>query len=176
MDFINRIINWVQNNWSVVTFGGMTLGGMVTMGALMFKQYIGTKTQGTKFESMYKTAINSYESLKELYEKEKEEHKEEISLRDAKDKIVQAGQNVMLDAIIKISLASKLDADDKASIVANVERLKDMEFTEIVTDVKTKTETIATNLVAESKENPAQTVVNISKSVETLLDKYSNKE
>lgn len=176
MDFINRIINWVQNNWSVVTFGGMTLGGMVTMGALMFKQYVGTKAQGTKFESMYKTAIGAYDNLRELYEKEKKEHQEEINLREAKDKIVQAGQNVMLDAIIKISLASKLDSDDKASIVANVERLKDMEASEIIHKAKDKTETIVTNIVEESKENPAQTVVNISKTVETLLDKYSNKE
>lgn len=176
MDFINRIINWVQNNWSVVTFGGMTLGGMITMGALMIKQYVGTKVQGTKFEEMYKTAVGAYDNLRELYEEEKEEHQEEIDEREAKDKIVQAGQNVILDAIIKISLASKLDSDDKASIVANVERLKDMEASEIIHKAKDKTETIVTNIVEESKENPAQTVVNISKTVGTLLDKYSNEE
>ena len=42
----------------------------------------------------------------------------------------------MFDALTKMALASKLDSDDKVSIVANIDRLKLMSPAEIVENVK----------------------------------------
>ena len=173
MDIINEITIWLEQNWGTAIFGTMTIGGVITTAVLLFKQWAGTKLQGTKYENMWNESQEAITNLKELYLAEKAKNVE----KDNQTIFLQASQTVLFDAMIKMALSSKLDSDDKASIVANVERLKLMTPQEIVADVKDKATTVVTNVSTEINENPAQTVYNITENAKTLLDKYNiNKE
>lgn len=171
MDIINQMISWVEQNWGNVMFGTVSLGTAVTTAILLFKQFISNKAQGTKYETMWNNAQGMISQLKTAYDQEKVKN-----VGVEKEKVfLQASQTVLMDAVIKMALASKLDSDDKAAIVANVERLKIMAPTEIIKEAKETSENVVTNVVQELNDNPAQTVVNITNSVGSLLDKYNTK-
>lgn len=159
-------------NILALSFGGVSLGAVITTIVILVKQWIANKAQGSKYEAFFKEAQKGYEQMKGLYEQEKAK----LAEKDVETVLLQQTQNVMLDALIKISLASKMDSDDKASIVANIEKLKLIAPKELIEEVKTKTENIITNVSAEIVDSPAQTAVNVIQSAATLLDKYSNKE
>ena len=172
MDFVNQVMNWVQQNWGVTVFGGLSIGGIISMVLLMAKQWISNKTQGTKYEQFYESSKEQINNIRELYEMEKAKNAE-------KDMVVafqQEAQAFTMDAIIKLILSSKLDSDDKVAVVAGAERLKQMAPKEIVQSVKDKAETVVTNLTKEANENPEQTIFNIANSATTLLDKYNKQK
>lgn len=169
MDFINEAILWLENNWGTVIFGTASLGTVVTTLVVLVKQWIGNKAQGTKYEKMWEDSQKVMTDIKTLYDAERASNAETT----AQNAFLQASQNVMLDAVIKLALSSKLDSADKTSIVANVEHLKLMAPKEIIEKAQESTKTIASNLSLELEENPAQTVVNITNTVGTLLDKYT---
>ena len=121
---------------------------------------------------MWNNSQETISNLKALYDAERAKNAE----TSASNAFLQASQTVLMDAMIKMALASKLDADDKVSIVANVERLKLMAPQEIIAQVKTTGETVITNVSTELNDNPAQTVLNIASSVTSLLDKYTTKK
>lgn len=172
MDFVNQVMNWVQQNWGVTAFGGLTIGGIISMVLLMAKQWISNKTQGTKYEQFYESSKEQINNIRELYEMEKAKNAE-------KDMVVtfqQEAQAFTMDAIVKLILSSKLDSDDKVAVVAGAERLKQMAPKEIVQSVKDKAETVVTNLTKEANEKPEQTIFNIANSATTLLDKYNKQK
>lgn len=169
MDFINEAILWLENNWGTALFGTTSLGMVATTLYVLVKQWIANKVQGTKYEKMWDDSQKSISDIKALYDAERANNTE----LTAQNAFLQASQTVMLDAVIKIALSSKLDSDDKTSIVANVEHLKLMAPKEIIEKAKESTKTIASNMTVELEKNPAQTVVNISNAVGTLLDKYT---
>ena len=171
MNFMDTIINWLEQNWGTAIFGGMSLGTAVTTVIVLVKQWVSNKVQGTKYETMWNSSQQIIADLKTAYDNERLKNTE-----TSKEKVfLQASQTVLMDAMIKMAMASKLDVDDKVSIVANVERLKLMTPQEIVEDVKEKTETVVTNVTTELEANPVQTIVNLTNSAGTLLDKYSSK-
>jgi len=172
MDIINQIINWFEINWGVTVFGTTTIGGLITMCYLFVKQKVAFKAQGTKYEKLFNGSQETFTKLAVLYEAEKARgvHK------DKQAAFMQASQSVLMDAIIKMALSSKLDSDDKASIVANVEHLKLLAPMEIVEQAKDTVTTVGDNLQKELTENPAQTVVTIAQGVSSLLDKYNTKQ
>lgn len=171
MNFMDTIINWLEQNWGTAIFGGMSLGTVVTTVIVLVKQWVSNKAQGTKYETMWNSSQQIIADLKTAYDNERLKNTE-----TSKEKVfLQASQTVLMDAMIKMAMASKLDVDDKVSIVANVERLKLMTPQEIVEDVKEKTETVVTNVTTELEANPVQTIVNLTNSAGTLLDKYSSK-
>lgn len=171
MNFMDTIINWLEQNWGTAIFGGMSLGTVVTAVIVLVKQWVSNKVQGTKYETMWNSSQQIIADLKTAYDNERLKNTD-----TSKEKVfLQASQTVLMDAMIKMAMASKLDADDKVSIVANVERLKLMTPQEIVEDVKEKTETVVTNVTTELEANPVQTIVNLTNSAGTLLDKYSSK-
>ena len=172
MDFVNQVMNWVQENWGVAAFGGLTIGGIISMVLLMAKQWISNKAQGTKYEQFYESSKEQFNNIRELYEMEKAKNAE-------KDMVVtfqQEAQAFTMDAIVKLILSSKLDSDDKVAVVAGAERLKQMAPKEIVQSVQDKAETVVTNLTKEANDNPAQTIFNIVNSATTLLDKYNTQK
>lgn len=172
MDFVNQVMNWVQQNWGVTAFGGLTIGGIISMVLLMVKQWISNKAQGTKYEQFYESSKEQINNIRELYEMEKAKNTE-------KDMVVtfqQEAQAFTMDAIVKLILSSKLDSDDKVAVVAGAERLKQMAPKEIVQSVKDKAETVVTNLTKEANEKPEQTIFNIANSATTLLDKYNKQK
>lgn len=172
MDFVNQVMNWIQQNWGVTAFGGLTIGGIISMVLLMTKQWISNKTQGTKYEQFYESSKEQINNIRELYEMEKAKNAE-------KDMVVafqQEAQAFTMDAIVKLILSSKLDSDDKVAVVAGAERLKQMAPKEIVQSVKDKAETVVTNLTKEANEKPEQTIFNIANSATTLLDKYNKQK
>lgn len=172
MDFVNQVMNWVQQNWGVTAFGGLTIGGIISMVLLMAKQWISNKAQGTKYEQFYESSKEQINNIRELYEMEKAKNAE-------KDMVVtfqQEAQAFTMDAIVKLILSSKLDSDDKVAVVAGAERLKQMAPKEIVQSVKDKAETVVTNLTKEANEKPEQTIFNIANSATTLLDKYNKQK
>lgn len=171
MEFINSIITWLEANWGQALFGSVSLGSVVTLIIMFVKSWLANKAQGTKYEDMWNTAQKTYGNLKELYEKEKAD-KQEVQ---AENIFLQATQNVMFDAIMKMAISSKLDAEDKISIVANVEKLKQMAPKEIIEDAKEKVNTVVDNVQKEVEENPTQTAYNVVNNVTSLLDKYSSK-
>lgn len=171
MNFMDTIINWLEQNWGTVIFGSMSLGTVITTVIVLVKQWVSNKVQGTKYETMWNSSQQIIADLKTAYDNERLKNAD-----TAKEKVfLQASQTVLMDAMIKMAMASKLDVDDKVSIVANVERLKLMTPQEIVEDVKEKTETVVTNVTTELEANPVQTIVNLTNSAGTLLDKYSSK-
>lgn len=172
MNVINDITLWLEQNWGTAVFGSLTIGGIATTAYLLFKQWIGIKLQGTKYEKMWNDSQDTISNLKELYLAEKAKSAE----KDSKTVFMEASQTVLMDAMIKMALSSKLDSDDKASIVANVERLKLMAPKEIITEVSKKAEEAVLNVTTEINDNPAQTVYNISENVGSLLDKYTTKK
>lgn len=172
MDFVNQVMNWVQQNWGVTVFGGLSIGGIISMVLLMAKQWISNKTQGTKYEQMFESSKEQFNNIKQLYEMEK-------AKGDEKDMVItfqQEAQAFTMDAIVKLILSSKLDSDDKVAVVAGAERLKQMAPKEIVQSVKDKAETVVTNLTKEANEKPEQTIFNIANSATTLLDKYNKQK
>ena len=172
MDFVNQVMNWIQQNWGVTAFGGLTIGGIISMVMLMTKQWISNKTQGTKYEQFYESSKEQINNIRELYEMEKAKNTE-------KDMVItfqQEAQAFTMDAIVKLILSSKLDSDDKVAVVAGAERLKQMAPKEIVQSVKDKAETVVTNLTKEANEKPEQTIFNIANSATTLLDKYNKQK
>jgi hypothetical protein len=172
MDFINETIIWLENNWGTAVFGTLSLGTVATTLYVLAKVWITNKLQGTKYEGMWNQSQKAIKDLKTLYDLEKAKNADAT----VQNVFMQASQTVLMDAIIKMALSSKLDTDDKASIVANVERLKLMAPQEILDSTKEKAETAVLNVSAELNENPAQTVVNIANTVTTLLDKYTTKK
>ena len=172
MDFVNQVMNWVQQNWGVTVFGGLSIGGIISMVLLMAKQWVSNKTQGTKYEQMFESSKEQFNNIKQLYEMEK-------AKGDEKDMVItfqQEAQAFTMDAIVKLILSSKLDSDDKVAVVAGAERLKQMAPKEIVQSVKDKAETVVTNLTKEANEKPEQTIFNIANSATTLLDKYNKQK
>lgn len=169
MDFINEAILWLENNWGTAIFGTFSLGTVATTLYVLIKQWISNKVQGTKYEQMWNDSQQLIGDLKKLYDAERAKNAD----MSASNAFLQASQTVLLDTMIKIALASKLDADDKVSIVTNVERLKLMAPQEIVAQVKETSETVIGNVSTEVSENPAQTVMNIATTVTSLLDKYT---
>lgn len=172
MDFINQSITWLEQNWGVTMFGTVSLGAVVTTVWLLVKQWVANKVQGTKYENLFRSSQDQFNKMADLYKAEKEKNAQ-INVQNI---FMQQSQAVLMDAIIKMALSSKLDGDDKVAIVANVERLKLMTPVEIVETVKEKTESIVTNVQQELTANPAQTVLNITNSVSSLLDKYTTKK
>lgn len=172
MDAINQMIIWLEANWGTAIFGTVSLGTVVTTLVVLVKQWIGNKAQGTKYEAMWNSSQDTISKWATLYEAERAKSAE-VSHENA---FLKASQTVMFDALTKMALASKLDSDDKVSIVANIERLKLMEPTEIIENVKQTSETVMTNAAEELNENPAQTVVNVINSAGSLLDKYTTKK
>lgn len=172
MDWINQGISWLEANWGVAVFGTMSLGGVITTVWLLVKQYLAQKVVGTKYEGMWDKSQKAIGDITELYQAEKAKSgKVEIQ-----NIFMQQAQNVMMDAVIKMVLASKMDSDDKQSVVANVERLKLLAPKDIVTEVKDNIATIGTNFGNEINDNPAQTAATIATTVGSLLDKYNDKE
>ena len=146
---INQLIAWLEQNWGTVIFGTVSLGTVATTLIVLVKQWISNKGQTTKYEVMWDNSQKMISQLKSAYDIEKAKNVDRT-----KDKIfLQASQTVLMDALIKMALASKLDSDDKASIVANVERLKMMAPTEIVQEAKDNSETILTNVAQEINED-----------------------
>jgi hypothetical protein len=172
MDFINESIAWLEANWGVAVFGTVSLGSVASVTVLMVKQWIANKVQGTKYENLFNQSQAGISTMKKLYEEEKAKNGQ-VNVQNI---FMQQSQAVLMDAIIKMALSSKLDSDDKTAIVANVERLKLLTPTEIVNTVKEDASTISTNVQEELNENPAQTVYNITEGVTSLLDKYTKKE
>lgn len=172
MDFINNVINWLTENWGVTLFGTASLGTVITTTVLLTKQWIANKAQGTKYESLFNKAQEQVQQITVLYQAEKAKNNE-AALQTA---FLQQSQAVVMDTLIKMALASKLDSDDKASIVANVERLRLMAPAQIVEAVKENAELVAVNVSSELKENPAQTVFNIAQGAASLIEKYTKKE
>lgn len=172
MDFINETILWLENNWGTAIFGTLSLGTVATTLFVLVKQWISNKVQGTKYEKYWNDSQNTIKEFKELYEAERAKNQD----ASASNAFLQASQTVMMDALIKMALASKLDADDKVSIVAGVERLKLLAPQEIMEQTKDKAETVITNVSTELNENPEQTVLNIVNTASTLLDKYTTKK
>ena len=172
MDFVNQVMNWIQQNWGVTAFGGLTIGGIISMVLLMTKQWISNKTQGTKYEQFYESSKEQINNIRELYEMEKAKNAE----KDIVVTFQQEAQAFTMDAIVKLILSSKLDSDDKVAVVAGAERLKQMAPKEIVQSVKDKAETVVTNLTKEANEKPEQTIFNIASSATTLLDKYNKQK
>ena len=169
MDFVTSVTTWLEQNWGVTVFGGLTIGGLITTAIVLFKQWMANKVQGTKYEGMFNSAVDGITAVKNLYQAEKAKNNE-LTVQNI---FMQQSQAVLMDAIIKMALSSKLDSDDKTSIVANVERLKLMTPQQIVETVKTETTDAVIGITQELNENPAQTVYNITEGVSTLLDKYT---
>lgn len=172
MDAIDQMIIWLEANWGTAVFGTLSLGTVVTTLVVLVKQWIGNKAQGTKYEAMWNKSQDTLLKWSALYEAERAKSAE-VSHENA---FLKASQTVMFDALTKMALASKLDSDDKVSIVANIERLKLMEPAEIIKNVKETSETVMTNVAQELNENPAQTVANVINSASSLLDKYTTKK
>ena len=121
---------------------------------------------------MWNSSQDTISKWAALYEAERAKSAE-VSHENA---FLKASQTVMFDALTKMALASKLDSDDKVSIVANIDRLKLMSPDEIIENVKQTGETVITNASQELNENPTQTVVNVINSAGSLLDKYTTKK
>ena len=172
MEFINQMIGWFEANWAVTMFGTVSIGSVASVTVLMAKQWIANKVQGTKYENLFDQSQAGISTMKKLYEEEKAKNGQ-VNVQNI---FMQQSQAVLMDAIIKMALSSKLDSDDKTSIVANVERLKLLTPTEIVQTVKSEVNVIGENVEKEINENPAQTVFNITEAASTLLDKYKKKE
>lgn len=172
MDFFKQITDWVTANWGTFMIGTASLGTIITTVIFTVKNWLASKVQGTRIATMWDNSQTSIKELKELYFKEREARIETENQLDVRN----AAQAVMFDAIIKIALSSKLDADDKVSIVAGVEKIKTMEVKEVIDVVKDKTtQTIETvnDVAKDIKANPAQTTVDVIKGVGSILEKYN---
>jgi hypothetical protein len=179
MDTIYQIIEWLEANWGTAVFGTLSLGTVATTIFVLFKQWVENKTQGTKYEALWNNAQTGINNVKNFYEAEKDN----LSALKKETVFMHASQSVLMDAIIKMALSSKLDSSDKASIVANVERLKMMTPEEIIVDVKetidAKKEKVSeaiTNMSQELETDPIKTVTAITQNASTLLDKYTTKK
>ena len=170
MDWINQGISWLEANWGTAVFGTLSLGSVITTLYFLVKQYFGQKVIGTKYENMWNKSQKAIGDVTELYLAEKAKN----GKVEVQNIFMQQAQNVMMDAIIKMVLASKMDSDDKQSVVANVERLKLLAPKDLIEEVKENADDIVTNIGTEINENPAQTAVNIMTVVGSLLDKYDN--
>lgn len=172
MDLINGIIAWLEQNWGMTLFGTVSLGSVITMIIFLAKQWISNKVQGTKYEEMWKGA---QETVKTVIEMNKE-------LRATNDKqarrnlFLEQTQNVMFDTLIKMSLASKMDAEDKQAIILNIERLKSVAPEDIIEEAKVKvTETVA-QVGLEIQKDPEKVANDILNGAQSLLEKYSKGE
>lgn len=172
MNFIDETIAWLQLNWGVTLFGGVSLGTIISTVVLLAKQWVANKAQGTKYETLFNGAMKATDEAIQLYKAEKEKNGK-VNLQNL---FMQQSQAVLMDAIIKMALSSKLDSDDKAAIVGNLERLKLMAPVEVAETVKDTTTTIITNAQQEITENPTQTVFNVVEGAASLLDKYTQKK
>lgn len=168
MDWVNQMIYWFQVNWGVAVFGTVSLGSIVTTAVLLFKQWVGTKVIGTKYESMWESAQNALCTITDLYNAEKDK----VGKVELQNIFMQQAQNVLMDTVIKMALSSKMDTDDKQSIVANVERLKLLAPKEVVAEIKKEVKEAGETIVTEINENPAQAAMDMADAVGTLLDKY----
>jgi len=172
MDAINQLIIWLESNWGTAVFGTISLGTVVTTLVVLVKQWLGNKAQGTKYEQMWNTSQKTISDLKAFYDAERARNTEATR----ENAFLKASQTVMFDAITRMALASKLDAEDKVSIVAGIDRLKLMAPEEIVKEVKETSTVVVDNVGKELNENPAQTVMNIINGAGTLLEKYTTKK
>lgn len=169
MDFINQVINWIETNWATFTFGGISLGTVITTLVFAAKMWISNKVQGTKYEDMWNNSQKSIKYAVELYEAEKAKNEE----KDKQIAMASVAQTITFDILTKLALSSKMDTDDKTAVVASIEKYKRMSPDEIVQTVQQTAEQTTQNLVNELNEAPEKTVMNIVNSAGSLLDKYN---
>lgn len=175
MEWLDTAIAWLQANWGTTLFGTLSIGSVITTLVFLIKQWISNKAAGQKYDKIYRGSQKQISELKELYELEKVNS---YNL-EASNQMLQQAQVAVFDAIVKIALASKLDSEDKAAIVLNLEKAKTYAPKEIVqaaVDQIEKVNGAVDNMVEEVKETPEQTAFNVINTAATLLDKYANKE
>lgn len=174
MEWLDTAIAWLQANWGTTLFGTFTISGLVSVLIFLIKQWISNKAAGQKYDKIYTGSQKQIGELKELYKLEKTKS----ANLEASNVMLQQAQAAMFDAVIKIALASKLDSEDKAAIVLNLEKAKTYAPKEIVqaaAEQIDKVNNAVANIVEEAKDAPEQTVFNVINNAASLLDKYSAK-
>ena len=182
MDIFKTITDWITNNWGSFMIGTMSIGTIATTIIYTAKQWFASKAQTIKLNGMWTNAQEAIKDLKELYLKERDEKLEGLEReKELRLDVVaqQATQDVLFDILLKLALSSKLDSDDKITIVSNVERLKAMRTEEIideVVEVAKDTVTGTKEIIKAVKNDPTNVAVDTIKNVGKLLNKYNQKE
>lgn len=187
---MDNIINFIQTYWGYTLVGGVSVGALITFAVSNIKMLLSNKGKDVTITSITKQVTELKNCLNQSQDENNSLIKNIKALQisqEQKDQYYEKMQSITFKAISYLVMASKLSAEDKEALEADIQVFK----TETVSTCKAKlveydnalTNAIQTGNIETVKDTVKETVVpdavqtvsDVSSKIPSLLEKYTNK-
>lgn len=197
---MNELMSFFEQYWGYTLFGGITIGTLITTAVALIKLVLSNNVKNKQTsdvvnaadelmskvkekDEQYERALADMKSAQEAYfaelNRKQQEFNEKMSTNEGKSQQVQA---VTFTAISYIIMGSKLDDETKLSILNKMNKLLELQDTEVTVDsVKNDIEKSVLIYGGGTTQEPVAETSTVAEELaeavatsQTLFDKYTN--